>query len=83
MTKSRSLPPSKDFRIKKPSKPKRDCHQHKDYSSWRGGEDTAVLWLYLALTLGRESRVDDTCAIRDAQEASRTLSKKTLKWQDV
>ena len=79
MAKSRSLPPSKDFRIKRPSKPKGDCHQHEDYSPWRGGEDTAVLWLYFALTLGSKSRVDDTCAIRDAQEASGTLSEKTLK----
>ena len=79
MAKSRSLPPSKDFRIKRPSKPKGDCHQHEDYSPWRGGEDTAVLWLYFALTLGSKSRVDDTCAIRDAQEASGTLSEKTIK----
>lgn len=41
LAKSRSLPSSKDFRIKKPRKPKRDCHQHEDYSSWRGGEDTS------------------------------------------
>lgn len=33
----------------------RGCHQHKNYSSWRGEEDTTSLWPYLALTLGSET----------------------------
>ena len=84
LAKSRSLPPSKDFRIKRPSKPKGGCHQHEDYSPWRGGEDTAVLWLYFALTLGSKSRVDDTCAIRMLRKlqglwARRHLNDRTCK----